>query len=532
MERFDYVIVGAGSSGCVLANRLSKDSAKSVLLIEAGPADNTFLISMPRGIGKLHNPKYPHVKFYQASRGGNRANEVWYKGSTIGGSSSINGMVYVRGAPLDYDSWKAAGCTEWGWDNIGRCYTELEDHELGADEVAVRGAGGPLKVSVHAVKSPLTEALMEAGVQFGIQRTDDVNSVNVVRDGGIGYNCQTTHKGQRFSAARAFLDPVKNRANLKIVTGTAVRRIVFDGNRAVGLEVRDASGDRTINVDGEIILSAGAIESPKLLQLSGIGPKGLLEGFGIPVLVDSPDVGRNLREHRVFAMRYRLRGRGSNNRDLRGGGLIRSVLNYFVFRKGALTHTAHEAVAFLKSRRDLDHADVQVGFGLFTMSMGKAGYEIEREPGLTVFAYFTRPESQGTIRLASADPAEAPMIDANYFDAAIDRERGIDMVRRVRELMNQPALKPYVVGEVTPGAAVQTDEEILDALIERGGTAYHVAGTCRMGADEGSVVDGELRVRGVLGLRVCDTSIFPTLVSGNTNGPAMVVAQRLSELMA
>lgn len=530
MERFDYVIVGAGSSGCVLANRLSADPSVSVLLVEAGPGDTPLLMRMPRGIGKMHSAGNPHVKFYQVKKG-NQREETWIKGRTLGGSSSVNGMVYVRGAPLDYDRWESLGCTGWGWDKIGRSYTEIEDHELGADPEAVRGAGGGLKVSVHGVHNELSEAIIEAGEQFGLKRTADVNSPRAVRDGGIGYLSQTTYKGERMSSARAFLDPARNRRNLTIATNTAARRILFEDGKVTGVAVRDARGDRTIGVNRELIVSAGGVESPKLLQLSGIGPRAVLDGFGIPVVVDSPEVGQNLREHLTLPMKFEVTS-GSYNKALRGFGLVNSAASYLVLRKGPLTHTAHEIVGFMKSAPDLDHTDVQIGVGLFTMKMTTKGYGIDDRPGITLFCYVTRPESQGEIRIMSADPDEPPLINVNYLGTQADRDRNVAMLRRLRQLMSEPAIKPFIVAEQAPGPAVQDDDEIVQWLLENGSTAFHVSGTCRMGSDEQAPLDPQLRMRGVTGLRVCDTSIFPDLVSGNTNGPAMVVAQRLSEMMA
>lgn len=532
MENFDYVIVGAGSSGCVLANRLSTDRGVSVVLIEAGPGDTPLLMRMPRGIGKMHHPGNPHVKFYEASKGGNRPHEMWLKGSTLGGSSSVNGMVYVRGAPLDYDRWENDyGCTGWGWSEIGRCFTELEDHELGADREAVRGTGGGLKVSVHGVRNRLSEAVIEAGAQFGLTPTSDVNSPRAVRDGGIGYLSQTTFKGERMSAARAFIEPIKSRPNLTIATNTSVRRIVIEDGKATGVLVRDPSGERTIGAKREVIVCSGAIESPKLLQLSGIGPRAVLDAFKIPVVVDSPGVGQNLREHLTLPMKFQVT-QGSYNAALRGFGLINSAANYFVFKKGALTHTAHEIVGFMKSDPSMEHADVQIGVGLFTMKKTDKGYGIDDQPGITLFCYFTRPQSQGEIRITSADPDAAPFINANYLDAEIDRQSNVRMVRRLRELMNEPAVRPYIVRETAPGAEFQNDDEILEWLVQGASTAFHVAGTCRMGSDEQAPLDPQLRVRGVSGLRVCDTSIFPDLVSGNTNGPAMAVGLRLAKMMA
>lgn len=525
---YDYIVVGAGSAGCVIANRLSADSSVSVLLIESGPEHSSPLIAMPRGIGKLLAPGNPHVWDYQAQRGEGMAQELWLKGRTLGGSSSVNGMVYVRGAPADYDAWEAQGCEGWGWKDIGRQFVALEDHPLGPAQW--RGTGGPLKISVHPANDELCDAVIAAAGQIGTPKVADTNHIDSVENGGFGYQPQTTWGGQRFSAARAFLDPVRQRSNLTVLTASTVERIDFEGTRAVGVQVRNASGLQTLGLRREAVLCAGAIETPKLLQLSGVGPAGLLRSLDIEVVSDSPDVGRNLREHLYIAMQFRVT-RGSFNHCFAGLGLVGALLKYFMRKKGPMTHAAHEAGGFVKTRKGLDRPDAQIGVSLYSMLGDGNKVMIDKQPGLTLGGYFLHPQSQGEIRVQSKDPAVAPLINANYLSAEVDQVSGIALVRWLRRLAAQSALKPFIVSELTPGIEAQTDAQILAALRHYGQTAFHVSGTCRMGADAESVVDLELKVRGVQGLRVVDTSVMPTLVSGNTNAPAMAIAMRAAEII-
>lgn len=531
---FDYIVVGAGSAGCALANRLSADPSISVLLIESGPPDTSMFIHMPRGLGVILNPGSKLIWDYQVQTGGNAPAERWYRGKTLGGSSSVNGMIYMRGAPIDYDGWEAMGCKGWGWKDIGAKFEQLENHDLGAAEW--RGAKGPQRITTHpkgGKGGPLFEAILKAGEQMGVARVQDVNAMDAVRDGGLGYQTTTRYRGQRFSAARAFLDPVKKRrSNLTIVTDTDVLKIEFSGTRASGIRVRDKQGERSIGVKGEIVISAGAFQTPKLLQLSGIGPAELLRAVGVPIVVDSPDVGRNLREHRHVDLRLKVR-EGSQNPELSGLGAIWSMLRYVFGRKGPMTHAAHEVGGFAKSEPGLDHADLQ--FGLMTVSAGvqEKGGDIALDPfpGITFLAYFTRPESQGEIRIQSADPDVPASINVNHLSAEVDRRKFVAAFRWLRNLAAQPALKDFVIEETHPAGMVETDDDILAHAMALGGTCFHTAGTARMGADEASVVDPRLRVRGVQGLRVADTSIMPTLVSGNTNGPAMVVGLRAADFI-
>jgi choline dehydrogenase len=527
-QKYDYIIVGAGSAGCVLANRLSADRSRSVLLIESGPPDTSPLIAMPRGIGKLLAAGNPHVWDYQVAPRVGLPAELWLKGRALGGSSSINGMVYVRGAPADYDHWEALGCSGWGWRQMGPLFVALEDHELGAGEW--RGVGGPLKVSVHPQGNPLCEAVLDAAVQAGTPRVRDINEANAQGPGGMGYQPVNTYKGKRFSAVRAFLAPALTRPNLEVLTGTDVLRIDFQNRRANGITVKDNKGTRFIPVSGELILAAGAIESPKLLQLSGIGPGALLQSLGIPVVVDAPLVGANLREHRYLAMQYRVTGGSLNNR-FSGLGLLRSMVEYTLRSKGPLTHSAHEVGGFVKTHPELDRPDAQIGLGLYSMNGSGSEVNIDSEPGITIGGYFMRPESQGSIRIQSQDPALRPYIDANHLAADIDQRSAVSLFRWIRKLAAQPALAPWLVSPTTPGSEVESDEQIIDAFLKSGNTAYHVCGTIRMGIDSAAPLDPQLKLRGIENVRVADTSIMPTISSGNTNAPAMVIGLRAAQLI-
>ena len=526
MTRFDYIIVGAGTAGCILANRLSADPSTYVLLIEAGLPDKSLMISMPKGFAKLVEDT-TYVRQFKTTPAADSwvRPETWPRGVMIGGSSSLNGMHYSHGQPRDFDDWAADGCDGWGWDEISRCYREMEDNTVAGD-----GSGHPLRVSRHPGRNPLDEALIDAGMAMGLKHRDDVNQPD---QEGIGYMMRTIRDGRRESAATAFLNPARHRPNLTVVTETLVERVLFYGKQAVGVACRHKGTLFEYHAAREVILSAGGVQSPQLLQLSGIGPDALLRSLGIDVLADSPDVGENLRDHWAAMIQYRVDGRYSNNREFSGPRLIKNVLKYLLFKRGVMAESPHEVTAYVRSRPELDRPDVQLFAGPFSLTRDdEAGkFDFDKLDGMQVCAYQMRPETRGSVQIESIDAAVQPVIRPRYLGTDLDRSTAVSMVRYVRELFRQPALQRYVSEELLPGGDAQSDEEILESVRRTGTCLYHAVGTCRMGSDPRAVVDKELRVRGVTGLRVIDGSVMPTLVSGFTNGPVMAIAWRAADLI-
>ncbi|MFM1981721.1 MAG: hypothetical protein RJB22_440 [Pseudomonadota bacterium] len=528
----DFVIIGGGSAGCVLANRLSADPRNQVILVEAGGKGQSFLLSMPAGFGVTANAP-GHSWHYSGppEPAINGRQMLLPRGKGLGGSSNINGLLYVRGQQADYDAWSNLGAIGWGWADVAPYFSKSETYAGGGD--ACRGRAGPLRVEEVSHRNPTNDAIISAFADIGVPRTDDYNGADQF---GAFYYQTTVADGRRCSAADAFLRPVMGRPNLTIITGAECRRILFDGHQATGVEIDGRSGVQTIKARREVILSAGAYHSPKLLQLSGIGPASHLQDMGIPVLCDSPEVGKNLQDHYILTMSWRLRaGVYSYNQELSGGRLLWNVLRYLVRRDGTMTIPAAQVGAFVKSDPALDRPDIQFHCLPVTgdLDAAAAGEKsaLSPWPGLTLGPTVLRPESRGHVQLKSPEFRDIPDILHNWLEAPEDQRLSVRAMRMARDLVAAPSLAPLVDHEAWPGADCDSDAALVDYAKAYGNTGYHPVGTCRMGMDDRAVLDPCLRVKGVGGLRVIDASVMPRLVSGNTNAAAIMIGEKGADLI-
>lgn len=525
---YDFVVVGAGSAGCVMANRLSA-GGHSVALLEAGGEHDRFWVKVPFGYPMLFtNPAVNWMFDSQPESGLNGRTTYQPRGKILGGSSSINGMVYNRGNPADYDEWRDAGCTGWGWDDVLPYFRKAQNQTRG--ESAFHGVGGPLHVSDPVEPLELADAVIAAGEQAGLPKRIDFNAGE---QEGIGYWQTTTWKARRWSSANAYLDSIRKRPNLRIVTHAHATRVVLEGKRATAVEFSQGGVLHRITARREVILSGGAFGSPQLLQLSGIGPAAHLQAMGLPVLHDLPGVGENLQEHFYAQLMFRCPKPITAN-ELHASHLKKLLagMRYVFFKRGMLASNGVAAGGFFRSNPALDRPDMQINFNPWSVaSRTREGMFPHTFPGFTLSAIHMKPEARGTVRLASPDPFADPEIRFNFLQSGADMAAMVSGIRFLRHLSRQPALRAYVSQEVQPGLDVATDAQLQAFVREKGYANLHPAGACRMGVGPDSVVDPELRVQGIAGLRVADTSIIPRIPAGNTHAPAVMIAEKTSDLI-
>ena len=525
-ESFDYIVVGAGSAGCVLADRLTASGRHRVLLLEAGGRDRNVWIHIPLGYGKLFNDARVNWLYStEPEPGMNNRTLIQPRGKVLGGSSSINGLLYIRGQPQDFDHWRQLGNAGWSFEDVLPYFRRAEDQERGAD--SLHGTGGPLAVSNVSEPHPLCEAFIEAAQQAGFPRNDDFNGPS---QEGAGYFQLTARNGRRCSTAVGYLREAKRRPNLTVATDALASRILFSGRRATGVEYGQGGTTHAAQASGEVIIAGGAFNSPQLLQLSGLGPAALLRSLGIDVVADMPGVGADLQDHLQVRMQYRCTEPITMNDVINSWRhSIAAGLRYIMQRKGLLTIGAGYAGGFFRTRADMETPDVQVHFIIFS---GEAsGAALHPFPGFIASICQLRPESRGVVRIKSADASVPPTIQPRYLSSAFDCDTVVAGMKLLRGIMRQPAMRHYIAEERAPKPDCTSDADLLAFARATGSTVFHPTSTCRMGKDANAVVDERLRVHGIEGLRVVDASIMPTVVSGNTNAAVVMIGEKGADMI-